>query len=714
MKNNTTYNITTSKEYTVDEFIKYWQSIVPKNAQAITQAEFFEVRRNDTGPKNIDVIYNSYDALDQEKYKDAYANQSLSKINKGVTLAFPIISTTIMLQEAVNQKQFLKQSSFDAYWNDNYKELISDPEYQPADYLGYIDDNESLMIRYHSLNVKIWIYLKSIDKVIDVSPYIINVTTSKVFSGSSFSIDLVSFKDLSINKSTGNYFDIINTVTGKGFEYKSFLEKFLQVNDIVFIRFERLQCEKEEKSQSKDTIEISKNKLSNNSQHKNVWDMIGIIDSCVENYNSQNNIKLTSIIGRDIEKLFVEDGSYFLPLREIQGSQELWWYCGGTNDAWFKRNIITGDFQYLWSYGFKKLNEMIFFIINIMSNLGLVKSDVFDSWNDIRTTSYEITGAPTLEVKGIWQIVKVFVEDAIQQRVVVDSSIGNPNGTLMDYMNRICQQPFVEFFFDTYVNTIDIIVRQPPFTEKAIMGVVSSGKFITIKSQDVRSCNLSYDSRVYSWYQIHMQNMANGGDNEYVSLAFVPIVYLNNYAELWGNRKLEITDIYLKYEEKKGIEDTEKFTTMQAAVLNDLLFLIETNAYLPFTRRGTIEINGDRRVKIGTFILNEFTNEFFYVTGVTNNVSFTENGLQRTTILQVERGMYYPLLTGDTGSIIKRKDNSIEIGKTPEKGNYFGIVKLDTIKEAINKAQAGEKVSLQNPIVDQTQFEYFLNRKMFG
>lgn len=713
MKNNVTYNITTSQQYTVDEFIQYWQSIVPKDAQPISASDFLQIKRNETGPKNIDVAYKAYDKLDQEKYKDDYASGSIPFIPKGVTMAFPIVDTTIMLQEAVNQKQFLSQGDFQTYWSENYQQLISDPEYQPINYISYVSSNESLFVRYHSLNVRVWIYMKSIDKVIDVSPYVTDMSVIKIFTGSSFTINIVPFKDSTIKKGSGNYFDIINTVTGHGYEFKSFLGKFLQTNDIVFIRFERLEVERgKEQDYTTETLEIPKNKLANSGENVNVWDMIGIIDNCTEVFSAESNMKMTSITGRDIEKLFVEDGSYFLPLREIEGSEDLWWYCGGTNDSWFKRNIITGDFKYLWSYEFKKIDQMVFFIINIMSNLGLVQGNLFDSWNNARTTSYEVTGAPTLEVKGIWQIVKVFVEDAVKQRAVVDSSIGNPNGTLMDYMNRICQYPFVEFFFDTYINTIDIIVRQPPFTEKAIKGIVSSKQYITINAQDTIGCNLTYDSRVYSWYQVHMQNSVSGS-NEYASLAFIPIVYLNNYAEIWGNRKLEVTDIYMRFEEKKGIEDTEKLSTMQAAVLNDLLFLIETNAYLPFTRTGTIEINGDRRIKVGTFVYCEFTNELFYVTGVTNTISFSDGGLERRTVLQVERGMYFPCLSSEASPIL-RKDNSFPI-ETPssEKGDYFKIVQLDVLKEAIEKAQSGEKVSVQNPIVDQTQFEYFLNRKMF-
>ena len=108
-----------------------------------------------------------------------------------------------------------------------------------------------------------------------------------------------------------------------------------------------------------------------------------------------------------------------------------------------------------------------------------------------------------------------------------------------------------------------------------------------------------------------------------------------------------------------GYEGPEQFVTMQAALLNDLIYIVESNAYLPFTRTGTIVINGDRRIKVGSFILNESTNEFFYVLNVSNEVSFTEGGIDRRTTIQVERGMYVPILKGSsTLGTSKRQDNS--------------------------------------------------------
>lgn len=205
--------------------------------------------------------------------------------------------------------------------------------------------------------------------------------------------------------------------------------------------------------------------------------------------------------------------------------------------------------------------------------------------------------------------------------MLIDSSIANPNGTLLEYMNRVCQFPLVEFYFDTYINTIDLVVRQPPFNKDAILGAYKNGQYITVKSENTYGYDLSYDTRSYSWYQLRVMSN-HAGQNNTTSLAFVPIVYLSEYAEVFGNKKMSFTDQYLNYKETEGPEATQSLANFQAAATNDLIYIMESTAYLPFTRTGTITINGDRRIKVGTFIYFEPTNEFFYVSSVVNNVSF--------------------------------------------------------------------------------------------
>lgn len=697
---------------TVEELINSWVRIAPTKYKKLSPKEFLELKESDNGISNLDKIWNSYSSLDKEKFKEDYKNKVLSQINGGTdNLIYPLSDTPFLLQKPAREGQFMAQGDFKAYWSDNYEAIINDSSFVPENVEA--SDEESLVFtKSFSLNIRVWIYLKSVDKIIDISPYVVSCTTDKTKTSGMFFItltpfmykgELISFGDTIVNN--------FNTISNEKAQVKDYLEKEVQTNDLVFIRFERLKLEKESFSKA-DDLEIPTSKLANNNSNVNVWDMIGIVDRCTSTYTSNNNVKTFSLEGRDFSKLFTDDGSYFLPLKEIFNVFEHWWYPGSENEPWFQRNIISGKYDYLWFYGFKPIREMVWFVINFMSNMGLVDDKLFSSWKDKRTKSYDLDGVEPLTVRGIWQIVKVFVEDSLEERVLVDTSISNPNGTLMEYMNRICQEPFVEFYFDTYINTLDLIIRQPPFTESAIMDVFKSKKYITVKSEDVYSVDLTYDDRVYSWYQLRLQNISIG-NSKTTSLAYVPIVYLNEYVELFGNKKLEVTSIYLSYQETEGINQTDKLLPMQAAALNDLMYLVNINSYLPFTRKGTIVLNGDRRIKIGTFIKFDFTNEFFYVTGVTQSISFETGSLQRQTVVRVERGMYTPILENNLNKVKNRQDNT-ESENTTFTPSYFKIVDTTILKQAISEVKAGKLSTLQSPTVDRNQFDYFLNRKMYG
>ena len=141
--------------------------------------------------------------------------------------------------------------------------------------------------------------------------------------------------------------------------------------------------------------------------------------------------------------------------------------------------------------------------------------------------------------------------------------------------------------------------------------------------------------------------------------------------------------------------------------------------YLPFTRRGTITIVGDRRIKVGTFVKSEFSNEFFYVTGVTQNLQFSTDGIQRTTTLNVERGMYVPILERSSLSDVNKKRTDNSNGSSGVK-SYFDIVDLKPLRDMVQevkqkKEEAKTIASWKNEIhVKQDVFDFFVQRKMFG
>ena len=200
----------------------------------------------------------------------------------------------------------------------------------------------------------------------------------------------------------------------------------------------------------------------------------------------------------------------------------------------------------------------------------------------------------------------------------------------------------------------------------------------------------------------------------FTSLAFVPIIYFEEFTKFWGNKKQVIQDIYISLSALDGAGGTQQLNSMGAAALNDLLFVIETSVYLPFTRKGQIIINGDRRIKVGTFIKNKATSELFYVTGVTQEATFSNGELTRVTRIQVERGMFLPILTGD------KEGKNVELNtEAGEKASYFKIARLADIKKDIKQAEQAansdnKQINSGKQAIDSAQFNYFFKRRMYN
>lgn len=708
-----TYQQVTSAYMTVQAFVDNCKRGLPTKTTPLTVAEFFDYL--DENDNNLNRIWMQYDKEEQQKYKSDYDSKNLPYIKSGTTLLLPATKIELEFQKLASQGQFLSQGDFKIYWADAYSKLISSMNFVPEDNDLKAED-PGYFLKTISLSVRVWIYVRALDKIVDVSPFVIGMTTNKSALNGTFDIQLAPTKELEGALGYGNGFFENYTVTdAEGSLVKGLLEKYVGMNDMVFLRFEKLKLEKEAITRDSSNLEVDSNNLVNNDSNYNVWDMIGFVDICNVIYSSIMNDSIINISGRDFTKLLNEDGSYFMPLKWVEGSKDRWFYGGDEADAWYQRNVVTGNYDFFFNYGFRRIRETVWFVINLLSNIGVVKDDLFAAYGDRRTQAYTIEDdqgvSKTQQVKGIWQIVKVFVEDSLNDRSIVDPSFANPDGTLMSFILKICQEPFVEVLYDTYVDTLDIVVRQPPFTEKAITDVVTSEQYITINSGNLLESSLAYDDRVYSWYQLFPQNNFIG-TREFTSLAFVPIIYFDEIVKVYGNKKQQIQDMYLSLSALDGAGGTGQLNSMAAAMLNDLLFVIETSIYLPFTRRGTITINGDRRIKTGTFVLNEASNELFYVTGVTQNMVFSNNGMNRTTTLQVERGMFFPILSGNDN------EGKYNLSAGGENASYFKIAELKKIKEDIVKAEqaAGKddnRVSGGGTSINKAQFEYFLNRKMY-
>lgn len=263
-----------------------------------------------------------------------------------------------------------------------------------------------------------------------------------------------------------------------------------------------------------------------------------------------------------------------------------------------------------------------------------------------KTTS--ISGVTQRLAPGIWQIVKLLMDSSVNRRVLNDSSISMMTGSLQNWFNRVCQQPFVEFSGDTFGDQYFFFVRKPPFDLEGINRGLENYK-LSITDDEIISVDLTWNSQnIYSWYQflpytetLMMENLQ----------MYMPAVFFPEYAAIWGSKDLTVRSQYVSdldreygnYSEKdkKKQENDIKVRTCFA----DFKYMIDCNAYAPFVRNGTITLNGDRRIKRGTFIIMP-NNEVFYVDAVSNTLSIRENSYSRITTLTVSHGMFLPFING--------------------------------------------------------------------
>lgn len=667
-----------------------------------------------TGKKNIERLWEGYAGGSEvnfsslQTYKgdlsgvsgDGYVVQ-LTKIAFGTVLVLPIenLNTNLLVAEGNQIVDVRNFNAFCSYWLD---QMSKDPDYIAE----FSSGNKLLGVTKQIIpNATVWIWCRSLSTsdndepqgtILNITPFIEDLDTTVNSSCGTFSIKLppliCSFQNdkWEIKKDSLRIYekeklayisDGTLSYLNKGIVTRSdfYFHYAISENDIVFIRYEKLKKEANRTSSNNHEFEISKNSLPGN-----IYDFIGLVDSNSLSVDPQSNKVSINIAGRDLMKLFIEDGCYFYPLM-FSGRGMF----GNMIDVNGLRRIGTELVGFVGGVQ-KTIGYALQFIMNALSSIKICPDSLFDQYpskedekdpmKSYKSKSFRMEyGTVTDEeqpTKGIWQIIKLLVDESVRGRFVVDSTIGNENGSILNHINKVCQVPFVEFWGDTYGDQYYFTTRQAPFTKKLMLGLISlinekTGLYV-IKEEDVFNDTVDFPTNAgYSWYRLHPQGMIAGSGSE-MAWAFVPAIYFKEFADLWGQRPLEITTNYINVDNRDGNKNLYNVSYLLRQAIFDLKYLIDSHVYLPFTREGTITVNGDRRYKRGTIVYRQATDEFFYVDAVHNSFSSTDRGVVRSTTLTVNRGM------------VKKHFN-----------RYFEIVNTELLKE-------GMELKF-NPSVDQVQ-----------
>ena len=333
-------------------------------------------------------------------------------------------------------------------------------------------------------------------------------------------------------------------------------------------------------------------------------------------------------------------------------------------------------------------------------------------------------------VSGIWQIMKFVLDGDVANLRIRDAATSLQQGSLINFFQKVCQKPMVEFFGDTYGDQYYFIARKPPFDEEGMKKtMVAQGLFNTngdyngrdtiydIYENDVVSSNISFNTQnIYSWYQfIPIYELGNADVLQYM----IPAVLFPEYAAIWGSRSCIFRSPYRDFrntnivDKVKNGEKSEQADTEVRHTIYDLKYLIESNAYNPFVRQGTITILGNRRIKRGTFV-RVFWNsldcpEIFYVENVGQSYSVNTGGVNRTTTLTLSRGMLSEYMFDNSGAT--------QMGYNKDKTNisYFKIIDFgaDYEKNKGNIDMNKWREIISKWKVNITAFMFFLRKTHF-
>ena len=299
----------------------------------------------DTATPNIDRIWSKYNKEEQEEYSSEYKSGNLPYIKPNTTLIIPRSAVELETLSMYGKNQFYEHKDFPAFFSDNLDKLTSSDGYvrhQKLEFSGGV----SATLRNE--NIRVYVVRKdSVGYAIeDLTPNIISCNTSKSLSGGTF--------NLTVSESVGDVgtdrFSIASTNrSGSFMDIEGYYSSVLSNNDLVFIRYERLELEKEDPKWSTVSAQDLAAYSNEDSDILRTWDMIGFITNIVSTHNASPADRVININGQDLTKLLTEDGSYFMPLRFVEGSNKRFFYGGDAEDGWFKRNVISGDYNYYFA-----------------------------------------------------------------------------------------------------------------------------------------------------------------------------------------------------------------------------------------------------------------------------------------------------------------------------------------------------------------------------
>lgn len=657
--------------------------------------------------------------LYSKEERNTYPAADITFVKFGTSIDLPIILWKALKNQIVKKVKLgydlVESKEFDCFFGEVIAGIISDRKYAPVNKIESKYNGSANSIVEEHVMARVFLVSRVLlkkggNKILNLSPYLMSCTTSVTKTGGSFSITLPPIVGSNDANSWLDATDKKNMHVGKGgflseglmhwfgkrvilkakskrpedeagvnegnktilpadnipYRWSYHFASVINPQDLVFIKFEPLQSEVGDKTKSAEELDPFRN-FTTEDLKNGFFDMIGLVDDVSESFNGGSADVSIDVSGRDLVKCIIDDGTYIFPNSVVDTVAESNYFPNTTPDSRAVERIF-GEIKDLIFFTNKPIKDILSYVLQKMQTVEIFPNDLFSFVQN-----------PRANAQGIWNMVDMVIDPEVAGRIIIDSGLAQNSGSIRSYIDRLVQEPFIEFFTDTYKDKFYWIVRKPPFTYQSIMSNWNE-HMITIDDTMVESTKLMSDAEEsHSWYRIQPLGYYLGESNYFNDYIF-PAVFFTEYAEVFGAQSKDIVSNYVSY----GYSDAEQGVGYKQAVL-DLEFLIETNAYLPFTRRGSITIHRDRRIKRGMWIYFASNDEVFYVDGVSHSYQISRGKVATQTVLTVVRGMSRTHLA-----------------------KYFQLINFNKTKDASGAEVAGD---LRTWKVNRAIFNFLLERK---
>lgn len=330
------------------------------------------------------------------------------------------------------------------------------------------------------------------------------------------------------------------------------------------------------------------------------------------------NSPIVSIQCNGIQSILDEDGTSYLSRAYISDRSS-------SDDASIDRSSgiarikgrIVSEFQLLNS----TIDIQIRFLLDYLSGMGAY-DDLASAIPGARTKKTFVPGAsrPT-DLVGLVRVIDVKADKSVADRRILSRELGNMHSSISSEIMRCSPNFLSEIKAEHIGNMTNLIVRRPPFDRFGIMHYINNGAVAEISSSQVLSQSLVQEGRAYTWFRMEF-NIFDPIKSSGLSW-LIPSKVFTPLFDIYGDKPLQARNPYIDRTFKNDNEsDRAGMLVLAEQIMMDMKYFVESNIYLPFTRSGTIVLNThDDRIKDGSWIYNESTEDICYVKSVSDNLT---------------------------------------------------------------------------------------------